>query len=272
MDLDFTAPSYYINAIWFARPENPSVIADRLGRFVDRMITLDPLLADPIFGKTARTRYADVRENLASLIAKDVTRDDWGKPFAKEGYYIGGHCGKPQQPFMFYGKVGRALPLPDNNRLSFTTDFGTWPNLSVLSYALYRSLMLAMIECWEPTVCYAQPSTLLPYIEGRRLFTEAWIAYVPPNLRHLVQPADVPIVETTPDGGLLLAATTDMFDPANPVHLDAARRIARDQGRERRDAGAVTHLTPSIGPACRAAANLRSPLISRAQSRSRATR
>ena len=226
MDLDFTAPNFYINAIWFARLEDPTLIANRLGRFIDRMVTLDPLLADIIVGKTASTRYVDVRQRLPSLIAKNVTRDDWGKPSAIEGYYLGGYCGKPQQPFSFYGMVGRALPRPDYNRVSFTTEFGTWPNLSVLSHALYRSVMLALIECWEPTICYAQPSTLLPFTEKRRFFTSAWIAYVPPNLRHLVQPADVPLVETTPDGGLLLSATTEVFDPENPAHLDAARRIA----------------------------------------------
>ncbi len=52
------------------------------------------------------------------------------------------------------------------------------------------------------------------------------LVYVHPSLVHRVAPPDIPVVEPTPDGGLLLAATTDTFSADNPAHLEAARRIA----------------------------------------------
>ena len=65
-------------------------------------------------------------------------------------------------------------------------------------------------------------AALFPYSR----FHIPWIAYLGPSLiTEAVRPPDIK-TERTPDGGLLMSATEDRLDPANPGHLRAARVIA----------------------------------------------
>jgi hypothetical protein len=52
-------------------------------------------------------------------------------------------------------------------------------------------------------------------------FFVTWIAYLSPAV---AQPGL--LTESTPDGGLLMSATEERFDPANAEHLRRARIIA----------------------------------------------
>lgn len=104
---------------------------------------------------------------------------------------------------------------------------GYWPDLSIIDYPTFKSMLLATVDCWEPLVCGARSSDLIPHYAERGPFNEAWILYVPPHLAKTVRPPEVSVVEPAPDGGLILAATTDRFAVDNPAHLEAAKRIGR---------------------------------------------
>ena len=53
-----------------------------------------------------------------------------------------------------------------------------------------------------------------------------WLAYVSAPLASRLQlPAEI-ATERTPDGGLLMTATKERLDPANPEHLRRARILA----------------------------------------------
>jgi hypothetical protein len=104
---------------------------------------------------------------------------------------------------------------------------GRRPDLSLMTYPLFKGAMLATIECWEPLLCLARPSTLIPFVARGAWYSESWMTYVHPSLVHRVAPPDIPVIEPTPDGGLLLAATTETFVVDDPQHLEAARRICR---------------------------------------------
>ena len=57
-------------------------------------------------------------------------------------------------------------------------------------------------------------------------FPHPWIAYLSPAVsRGVVPPADMH-VQHAPGGGLLLSATEERFDPANPEHLRRAQILA----------------------------------------------
>ncbi len=64
------------------------------------------------------------------------------------------------------------------------------------------------------------------YEHGATHLTPAWLSYVAPRFVHLVAPPPTAIVETRPDGDLLMASTTDMLDVGNPKHVQAAFDIA----------------------------------------------
>ena len=53
----------------------------------------------------------------------------------------------------------------------------------------------------------------------------AWISYVSPRFAPLVSPPSTAITEYRPDGGLLMAATDETFQTANPKHLAVAQDI-----------------------------------------------
>ena len=96
-----------------------------------------------------------------------------------------------------------------------------------MTYPLFRATTLATVACWEPLLCIMQPTSLHPFITIGNWYHESWMTYVHPSLVHRVSPPDIPIVEATPDGGLLIAATTETFSVDNPDHLEAARLICR---------------------------------------------
>jgi hypothetical protein len=58
------------------------------------------------------------------------------------------------------------------------------------------------------------------------VFHIPWIAYL--SAEHAADVALTPdiLTERTPDGGLLISATTDRLDPDNPQHVRRARIIA----------------------------------------------
>jgi hypothetical protein len=58
------------------------------------------------------------------------------------------------------------------------------------------------------------------------IFQIPWIAYL--SAEHaagITLPRDI-LTERTPDGGLLMSATTERLDPDNPEHVRRARMIA----------------------------------------------
>jgi hypothetical protein len=58
-------------------------------------------------------------------------------------------------------------------------------------------------------------------------FHITWIAYLSPKVATglVVPPADLR-TEHAPDGGILLSATEERFDPTNPDHLRRAHMLA----------------------------------------------
>ena len=231
MTLDFTASSFYVSAYWYRRPESAASVADRYARYVDSLASISPLTVDWVACTERKgVPFSTARRNLVALVEKSLKPEDDGKIYPADGYTISAYTRRQPQNFEFMGFVGRDYRSPDLNRFSFETAMGTWPDLSLVTYPLFRSVALATIACWEPLYCNTQPSILQPFMAPKSWFTASWITYVHPSLVHRVTPPDIPVVEPTPDGGLLLAATTDTFSADIPAHLEAAQRIAAATG------------------------------------------
>ena len=105
------------------------------------------------------------------------------------------------------------------NQIIGSTDYFAMPDPELFTFDLLKGIVLAAVETFEATQARVYPAGLRNFWTETRGIGEdlelAWISYVAP-------PPSV-IVEHRPDGGLLMAATTEAFSTEN--HLAAAREI-----------------------------------------------
>ena len=226
MKPDFTLMSYGLQARWAQRGETASSVADRYLRYTSSLSTAHDVFASWFVGSRRSSRLEDVRGNLIPFVQKDLEKDGLGVVAPELGFRISGLSRDQRQLFLFSGTVGSPIPMPHLNVLSFNTDLGFLPNPDIISFALWRSICLATITSWEPLYCTAGPSTLGPFRRDHSWYWESWFTYVHPSLVDCIEVPEVPVVEQTPDGGLLLAAANEVFMIDNADHLAAARRIA----------------------------------------------
>jgi hypothetical protein len=213
---------------WGQRRETPEEIAARLRRFVDSLMEISPLFAKWRVGVEMPRFYESVRDNLVPVIQQDSSADE-DRDCSVEGYWVSGHT--REQPknrrIHFYGNVGASIYVADHNGIRTKTPFDTVPDPTIIEYPVFKAILMATVDCWDPFTCGARSSDLSDYYEQMGPFHEAWMLYVPPHLAKTVQPPDIPVVESMSNGGLFLAAMTETFKTDNPVHLEAARRIGR---------------------------------------------
>ncbi|MGD0635643.1 MAG: Imm52 family immunity protein [Beijerinckiaceae bacterium] len=229
MKHDRLAISYHVYSEWGPRLETPEEIAVRLRLFVDRLVETSPCFAKWRIATKRRARfYEAIRDDLAPVIRGLINVDDEG-PCAIEGYSLGGYVREqPSDKTIHFGGNAGAVAAYDHwNGIDVETSWGQWPDPAIIEYPVFKAILTATVDSWDPFTCGARTSDLIDHYEQRGPFHEAWMLYVPPHLAKTVQPPDIPVVESMPNGGLFLAATTETFKTDNPVHLEAARRIGR---------------------------------------------
>ena len=126
------------------------------------------------------------------------------------------------------------------------------PDLTIVTYPMYRAALLALNAIWRPRwVCafaFRTGTVSVPGVEvapgvvGTRIdslasvpldptfpysiFHIPWIAYLSAeDAIGITLPSDI-LTERTPDGGVLISATTDRLDPMKPEHARRARVLA----------------------------------------------
>ena len=222
---DFSLISYNLQANWMEREESAPGVARRYLAYFTRLACEHDVFGSWFVGSRL-AKLEEVEGDLVSVVEQDVTRDDYGEPSPLEGFSTCGLSRDRRQTFVFVGSAGSPLPSPYLSGLSFHTDYGVLPDQAFATYAIWRSICLATIASWEPLYCIAAPSTLNPFRRKGSWYWESWFTYVHPSLMHRIDVPRIPVVERTPDGGLLLAAADEVFAVDNPDHLEAARRIA----------------------------------------------
>jgi len=226
MKIDPSPITYDVYSIWGQRRETAEELAVRLGRFVDSLIKISPLFAKWYVGTESPQFYEKVRDDLAPVISKDSSADE-ERDCSVEGYWIAGRVrGQPSnRRISFRGNAGAPIYIAEHNGINTGTPYGISPDPAIIEYLVFKAILMATVDCWDPFTCGARSSDLIDHYEQRGPFHEAWMLYVPPHLAKTVQPPNIPVVEATPNGGLFLAATTETFKTYNPVHLEAARHI-----------------------------------------------
>jgi hypothetical protein len=103
-------------------------------------------------------------------------------------------------------------------------DIGLEPDPALITFALWRAILLILVETWEATWAEASPEGIQSEWRGIPVRC-AWMNYVSPRFAPLITPPPGAIVEYRPNGGLFLAATDELFQLGNPAHLARAREI-----------------------------------------------
>lgn len=100
----------------------------------------------------------------------------------------------------------------------------------VFCYDFWKQAMLSIAYAFDAECAFVYSNDMLPLQtppqSAGSQFMLSWIAYAGPRLANLVSPPKMAIVEHQNDGGLLLAATKDVFDVGNEKHVSVAREIA----------------------------------------------
>jgi hypothetical protein len=109
---------------------------------------------------------------------------------------------------------------------SFHTDDSHEADPTIISYPVFKSVLLAIVSCWEVdyAVVYSHDLAKL-WTEGHPFCDLSWMVYLSaPLARRITIPADV-VVERVADGGPIMIAAEETFDVANPKHLAGAHSI-----------------------------------------------
>jgi len=221
---------YYIRACWEARAETPEALAARFLRMIDAFKGIDPVFSLWTCGVKAPRNLELVRDRYAEEVAEGVTRDDWGEPEPVYGYWAGAFTRNTpdDRSFAVRCKGGATVDSSFPNDVTFETSSmsNPEPEESAVSYRVFRLALLAIVDAWDPVRTGAYSRQLIRLYGGDSYFPAAWIQYLCPWLAEKITPPSSVLAEHLPNGGLLMTATTETFDIANPAHIAAAKDMA----------------------------------------------
>lgn len=180
--------------------------------------------------------FAEARSQAERLVEENVTREN-GVPWPRDGYrFWASTLAPPEVPLSRSATLSVKAGSPDNNRLKLQIGgFDAPPELDLLSYGAFGAALIGLASAWPcPWInaCafltnYWRKSTAIGQPPARfSRFQLAWMSYLSaPLAAGLVVPPEL-ASEPGPNGGLILSAVTERFDPTNPDHLRRSQILA----------------------------------------------
>jgi hypothetical protein len=256
---------YFIRSEWCGRVETPVAVGTKFLATLDALSGIDPifknwLLADfpnPSSGdpdvdgwNIKAIPVASARPRITEIVENYVVRDDSNEPCPDDGYTGIATTREIGGPRVASVKINAGGRREGDVWLEFGED--PTPDLTIVTYPLYKAVLLAINAVWQARWACAEafrcgaisvPGVeIVPGLIGTRIdsveqvpldptfpysvFQIPWIAYLSSeHAAGITLPRDI-LTERTPDGGLLLSATTERLDPDNPEHVRRARMIA----------------------------------------------
>ncbi len=247
---------YFVRGQW-AGPadEKPAVTGAKFLQTLDSLSRIDPLFSGWKINRNWKVAEDDqprlvpldiARHRIAEIVEQGVAHDDFGKPAPGSGYKARAMAGArgPSQ-VAFVARTGLQF---------FELSFGEHniaSDLTIVTYPLFKAALPAISEAWDAQWSYAQafrndavkvPVNFAPGVPAFRIDTAAqvpldptfpksafhipWIVYLAaPHAAGVTLTREI-LTERTPDGGLLMSATTERLDPMNPEHAKRARILA----------------------------------------------
>ena len=213
---------YGISNFWGPRRETSKELAERSLACILGLQAIDPVFSEWFIGKEGRGFPLSLNlRTLEAEISGEAREDGLALDVKTQ------QCGSGSRNFNFDIRGGSSVFF---NCAVLHTDFGREPDPRVINYSLFLAALLKIAEAFEVERAYAYSVATFkfraPSTSIHPAFPISWISYVAPRLTHLVIPPPTAIVEYRPNGGLLLAATREVFDVRNEHHMSVARDIA----------------------------------------------
>lgn len=242
---------YFIRSAWKGRTEMPVAVGAKFLKTLDALSGFDPIFANwEVFnGNMSMLSLAAARLRIAAIVENGVIRDDFNNPVPTDGYYTSAMAGEFRDPRGVNLRVKAGGRFEGNMELAFG-EYDVVPDLTIVTYPLFRTAMLAINAIWRaPWTCaqaFRSGAVAVPVdfgaVQGKRIesvtqvpidptfpdtiFHIPWIAYLSAERAAGLTLAREILTERMPDGGLLMSATTDRLDPMNPEHVRRARILA----------------------------------------------
>ena len=218
------------------RRETPAVIGAKFVDSLDALSRLDPLFTD--WNVLDRPTWVPLlaRTRIATIVENNVARGRHRQPEPESGYGAIGETNNANLSRIITLRV-RAGGVNMDEMMLRVGDFLYPPDpLIVKYYGLFREAFLVTNTIWHPDW-----ATLAVYwrnywekliVPGAPVFPSSIfhipsVVYLSPALA-VRFPLHAEIsTERMPDGGLLLKATEEPFNPTNPEHLRGALILAK---------------------------------------------
>lgn len=247
---------YFVRGQWpGSANEKPAVTGAKFLQTLDLLSANDPLFSHWQINRNwkadedeqPRLVSIDIARNrIEEIVESGVSRNGLGSPMPNYGYRVVAIAGaRGPRRVTFAARTGNQ---------SFELSFGERnlaADLSIVTYALFKAALLAINAVWDAQWSCAQalrndvvevPIALGHGIPAFRMdraiqvpldptfpisiFHIPWVAYLSAVCAAgLTLGGDI-LTERTPNGGVLLSATTERLDPTNPEHVRCARILA----------------------------------------------
>jgi hypothetical protein len=223
-----------IQAYWGPRRETPAQIAARFYRMIEGFRAIDPVLVEwrVRIGTSAIPLPSRSSDELAQIVADHVDTADDGEPIPIYGYAFDA-MQLPPADISLTINVHAGSYAPGRYGLANSVSMQTLPpnpqNVRLVTFPIFKSVLLALASAWDATWCGAYPTDVMPLWErpvpGGLFKRIVWIMYLSPRFARMVTPPRSAIIEYTPQGGIVMAATKKPFDASNQDHLAVAYDI-----------------------------------------------
>jgi hypothetical protein len=195
---------------------------------------------------------ASARSRITEIIENYVVRDDANEPYPDDGYHAHAATSELVGPRVAGVTVNAGGKYDGDTDFGFGRHLGEPPDLTIVTYPLFKAALMTINAIWQaPWACAEAfrsgtvsvpgveivPGLMATRIDGvtqvpldptfpRSIFHIPWIAYLSAERAAGTTLVSDIVTERTPDGGLLMSASSDRLDPMNPEHVRRARIIA----------------------------------------------
>jgi hypothetical protein len=225
--------NFTIYTHWNWRPESASEIGQKTLQTLDALSAIDPHFSQWCFAEFP----SEIREDSLplSIVRSDVGKfvegwmDDADQEPESRGYLITAFNSNENptvSPFSVSLQVHAGGGSKSVRYARLETSYGEVPDPSIVSYPVFKSALTALIRAWNVSYARVFSHELANQWDDPPLkFDLNWMTYLSaPLAGQITAPRDIHI-ERTDGGGVILIASDQTFDAANPSHMAAARRI-----------------------------------------------
>jgi len=231
--------NFGLRSAWSGAPESDVSVADRLIKTVDALSEAQACFRIWEIGdikKKRMTSLAAARLRMTELVRAGVYRDDSGKT-TDGGYSVFALAGPPKDPgSRLFALTATAGSKWDLNKVELAAGYNSVePDLSIVSYPIFRSALDIMISNWPCAWAnvyayrfgYPEESSApgVPPFQYSR-FHMPWMSYLSPRLATGLTPPQRVDVEHLTNGGLIMIATKERLDPTDTLHMTRSRILS----------------------------------------------